>query len=141
MLQKNSPKTEPVIEGKNSFSASCHDCYTFLAPSPIHGVGVFAIEDLPADFDPFPDCLNQFTFVSWDHFEYLTLERYFLVEKFLYLNNEGVWVPDIPLNHFNPSFYLNSSKTPNCIHTDGRFRTIRPIAAKEELTFDYLDPL
>ncbi|MCU0705356.1 MAG: SET domain-containing protein-lysine N-methyltransferase [Fimbriiglobus sp.] len=110
-----------------------------LAPSPIHGIGVFALADIPAgtrdlfappaDWVPVPDAeveklpphVRQLvhTYCLWDAGVY-------------YLPPHGFRVMDVVM-------YLNHSDTPNLRQIDGGdyFETLRDVAAGEELTVDY----
>lgn len=105
-----------------------------LKPSPIHGVGVFALRDIPAG-----------TKVIW---EYDTIEVVTLTETELAalpkqiageILARTIFIEGEPLSFLDPNSttnyrsYMNHSATPN---TDG-VHTNRDIAEGEELTEDY----
>ena len=109
-----------------------------LAPSAIHGVGVFAIRPIPAFCDPFPDCHNLFRRIPLECLTHLPEPVQKMMLDYLYNDEEYVWVPDLTLNQLNISFFLNSSEHPNCEHHEnGRITTLRDIEVGEELTHYY----
>mgnify|MGYP000995234885 CR=1 FL=1 len=109
-----------------------------LAPSAIHGVGVFAIRPIPAFCDPFPDCQNLFHRIPLECLPHLPEPVQKMMLDYLYNDEEYVWVPDLTLNQLNISFFLNSSEHPNCEHHEnGRITTLRDIEVGEELTHYY----
>ena len=112
--------------------------WTRLAPSKIHGVGVFAIIDIPENCDIFPDCLNRFKEVDVKKLEGLPDPVQKMAKDLLYYDEEEIWIPDLTLNQINLSFLLNSSDNPNCRHHhNGKITSIRRIKAGEELTHCY----
>ena len=120
-----------------------------LAPSPIAGVGVFAIQKIRRGADPFPgiatDCPMEF--VPEESIDSLSPEVAHMVRDFcLPRAHEGVkgrWVYK-SFSSMDASFYMNHcSDSPNvrmvsddlsdlCV-----FRAARPIEPGEELLFDY----
>src|SRR6056300_348743 len=109
-----------------------------LAPSPIHGVGVFAIRDIPAFCDIFPDCQNVFRKIPLSCLPHLPPAVQKMALDYLYSDDEFLWTPDLTLNQFNVSFFLNYSETPNCEHHEnGRITTLQEIRTGEELTHCY----
>lgn len=108
--------------------------YCKLAPSKIHGIGVFSIKDIPKDTNPF-----KHSYIAQDSI---------LIEKIKIKNSEISSM----LNDYHPSKnklqlvsyfpnqliwtnYINYSYTDDNIelHEDGEWRTIRDIKAGEEL--------
>lgn len=106
---------------------------TFVAPSPIAGVGLFAATDLPAG-----TVIWEFTEgVDWRISpEELALfpEPYRArLRHYLYEEDSGVFV----LCGDNGKF-MNHSESPNCDDPEGEFTvTNRLVRAGEELTCDY----
>ena len=113
------------------------ETWTRLAPSKIHGIGVFAIRNIPENTNPFPDCDNLFFEMPVSDLNRFPKSVRKLALDFLYVDEDQLWVPDITLNQMNISFYLNSSSFPNCRHENGRITTLRSIKRGEELTYDY----
>ena len=116
------------------------DVYLQLRPSSVHGIGVFAIRDIPKG------CRDMFSKEegNWikipltevemmpDHLKKL-IENYFLFDdQFYYVEKSGFKKPDL-------SFFLNHSDEPNIISVnDGEFfETTMNIKAGEELFIDY----
>jgi hypothetical protein len=115
-----------------------HDgVYARLKPSPIHGVGVFAISDIPKGtyiFEPDDDKLVS---VSEDETRALPSNLPQLYVDFCVLKNKTYQCPT-SFNKLTPAWYLNTSKTPNVAADSSlRFYAIREIRSVEELTADY----
>jgi|GEM_PF-138297 len=115
-----------------------HDgVYTRLKPSPIHGVGVFAIRDIPRGtyiFEPDDDKLVS---VAASETKSLPANLRRLYEDFCVLKGETYECPS-SLNRLTPAWYLNTSKDPNVAADSSlKFYAVRDIAKGEELTADY----
>jgi uncharacterized protein len=106
---------------------------TFVAPSPIAGVGLFAATDLPANY-------AIWEFAEGIDWRITPSELAFFPEPFqsnlrhyLYQEDSGLYV----LCGDNAK-YMNHSDDPNCDDTGGEYTVSRrSIAAGEELTCDY----
>ncbi|HUA14772.1 MAG TPA: SET domain-containing protein [Verrucomicrobiae bacterium] len=111
--------------------------YARLQSSPIAGVGVFAIRDIPKDtyvFEPDDDALVE---VRKSRVENLPLALRRLYEDFCVLKN-GTYKCPSSFNKLTPSWYLNMSENPNLAADSSlKFYAIREIKAGEELTSDY----
>jgi uncharacterized protein len=116
--------------------------FTRLAPSPIHGIGVFAIVDIPKGTDIFGESGSD----DGDFVEIPEAWVRMLVEgpiKQLYLDfcvlQDGIFYCPESFNEMTPSWYLNNSKEPNCeVVKEGiYFVAARNIMAGEELTVSY----
>ena len=115
-----------------------HDgVYTRLKPSPFHGVGVFAIRDIPQGtyvFEPDDDNLVS---IRAEETKDLPLELRQLYEDFCVLKGDTYQCPS-NLNRLTPAWFLNNSKHPNvAADTSLKFYAIQDIQAGEELTVDY----
>ena len=109
-----------------------------IGPSEIHGIGVFAIREIPAFCDIFPDCKNSFQDISISSLSEFPKPVQKMILDYFYTDSENIWIPDITLNQLNISFFLNSSDNPNCKHHDnGKITSIRNIGIGEELTHCY----
>ena len=115
---------------------------TRLGPSPIHGIGVFAIVDIPAGTDIFSEKGS----TDDDFLEVPEAEVRAMPDgpiKKLYFDfcvlDDGTFYCPKSFNEMTPSWYLNSSKEPNCkAESEGiYFVPLRDIKAGEELTVDY----
>lgn len=118
------------------------DCYCQLQPSPIHGVGVFAIRDIPKGRNPFRTMAKYATtgFVRASEEDLAALPpRLAALIRALFVPTAGkLYVPTCGLNIIYLDTYLNHSPHPNLRTRDGvRFVTNRLIHEGEELTVDY----
>jgi SET domain-containing protein len=113
-----------------------------IAPSPIHGVGVFAIRSIPKGINPMQEN-RTFEFQQVPVKEVMDDPDLPASVKKLVVDmnpeNDGYFdCPPFSLNEIGVSYYLNHSKTPNMGEDgDGNFITLRDIAEGEELTVDY----
>lgn len=115
--------------------------YCRLKPSPIGGVGVFAVRDIPVGIDPFPLAknlkwykLNISDLKDFDEGIMEMVDDFYVIEK-----NGDIFVPECGLNGMDASFFLNHSKTPNVETLDEgfSFKTLRKINKGEELVVSY----
>ena len=111
--------------------------YTRLKPSPIHGVGVFAIKDIPKGtyvFEPDDDALVS---VCAAEMKSLPQEVRKLYEDFCVLKGDKYECPS-SFNKLTPAWFLNNSNDPNMAADSSlKFYAIRDIAVGEELTAKY----
>lgn len=113
------------------------DAYVRLAPSTIHGVGVFAIRDIPRGAPVFGDDDEPTTVVPAALVKRLKPELRILYEDFCVLHGQ-VYICPASFNLLTPSWYLNHSETPNVACDESlRFFALRRIPKGEELTADY----
>ena len=118
------------------------DCYCRLQPSKIHGIGVFAVRDIPKGKNPFK------TIPKYGDFGYVRItedELNALPPKFselmreLFIPTDGkMHIPNYGTNMIRLNCYLNHSTAPNMRTKNGYdFTTLRKILLGEELTVDY----
>ena len=111
--------------------------YTRLKPSKIHGVGVFAIMDIPKGTYVFREDDESIVWVEKESLQFLPTEVKELYDDFCIIDGKRYGCP----RHFDaltPSWYLNHSETPNvAADKDFRFFALRDIKIGEELTTDY----
>jgi hypothetical protein len=118
------------------------DCYCRLQPSDIHGIGVFAIRDIPRRRNPF-ETLPRYArpgYVRITESELAALPPGLAATiRALFVPTDGVLhVPTCGTNVVYLIAYLNHSATPNLRTRDGfNFTASRKIAIGEELTVDY----
>lgn len=115
--------------------------YCRLRPSSLHGIGIFAIRDIPENADPFKGIREQ-KWVEFNIFElkYLGKEILKMIDDFYVIGKDGkVLINEDGLNGMDISFFLNNSKSPNIKTIDGdyTFITLRKIKKGEELTVAY----
>jgi len=109
--------------------------FTRLKPSPIHGVGVFAIRHIPKGtllFDPD----EEITWVDEKQIADLPCELRRLYEDFCIIINGKYGCPR-NFNDLTMAWYLNDSVAPNvAVDEDYNMRATRDIEKGEELTID-----
>jgi SET domain-containing protein len=116
------------------------DTYCRIMPSKIHGVGVFAIKDIPKGTWIFKSCRTSHYYrLSKKELKELPkkVEKYILdmcrcVEDY-YL------VPKFGMNNIDISYFVNHSKKPNLgtKKDEDNFFALRNIKSGEELFTDY----
>jgi SET domain-containing protein len=117
--------------------------YCRIKPSRVHGVGVFAIRDIPAHVNPFEETVHKI----WHRFEvaelkHLDPEVLRIIDDFLVIEEDGtVEIPAVGLNNLNISYYMNNAAAPNVEAVLSEqflfFRTLHSIGKGEELTIAY----
>ena len=124
-----------------------NNVYCRIQRSDIHGVGVFAIKEIPRGTNPF---------VTYTNVEIISVPEKEIMEntnisdtvkdmvKAFYVVQDGMIYCDArSMNEINVTYFLNHSKTPNLdveeIDEESRFTANRNIAIGEELTSDYSD--
>ena len=111
--------------------------YARLRPSKIHGVGVFALIDIPRGTYVFTDEDEPIVWVDKELVEALPSPIQQLYCEFAIIKNDKFGAPK-SFNALTPSWYINHSTEPNvAADADYRFYAIRDVVAGEELTADY----
>lgn len=111
--------------------------YTRLKPSRIHGVGVFAITDIPRGSYVFHKDDEKMVWIEKGFIENLPKEVRKLYDDFCVIRNDIYGCPE-SFDKLTPSWYLNHSDNPNVYaDEDYRFIAMRDIKAGEELTVNY----
>ena len=117
--------------------------YVIIRPSPVEGIGVFAIRDIPRGCrniftDPHPD-KDQWITIPRIEIEELPLHARQLVETYCLYDEANYFVPEYGFKKMDLVNFLNHSDQPNVISiNDGEyFEAIKDIAAGEELLVDY----
>ena len=116
-----------------------HGAYTRLKPSPIHGVGVFAIRTIPKGVNVFDNTeAGEMVAVPRDAIENTDKEIKSLYNDFCPIQGDIFWCPQ-NFNSLTVGWYINESKTPNVRWEDknASFYALREIVKDEELTADY----
>ena len=116
------------------------DTYVMIKPSPVHGIGVFAIRDIPKGTrDLFSQGVGEWIKLTIAEVEALPKHSRDLVENHCLFDEDHYYVPDYGFKLVDLFVYLNHSDTPNVISiNEGEyFEATRDIAAGEELLVDY----
>jgi len=120
-----------------------HDTYVIVRPSPVAGIGVFAIRPIPKG------CRDIFTPPAGDDDGYLAVPRAeidalpdharHLVETYCLFDEGQYYVPRHGFKQMDLVSFLNHSDTPNVQSIDDGawFEALVDIAAGEELFVDY----
>ena len=116
--------------------------WVMIKPSPIEGIGVFALQDIPIGCRTIfgkPDDPSEWITVSKNEIETLPAHAQFLVGNYCLYDQENYFVPAQGFKKIDLSLFLNHSDDPNIISVnDGDyFETIRDIKEGEELVIDY----
>jgi len=114
--------------------------YVMIKASPVHGIGVFAIRDIPKGTqDIFSQGIGEWIEVSKEEVEALPKHSRDLVENHCLFDEKSYFIPDYGFKLVDLVIYLNHSDSPNVVSiNDGeRFEAIRDIACGEELFVDY----
>jgi SET domain-containing protein len=119
-----------------------NNTYVMLKPSPIEGIGVFAIQDIPKgcrEMFSKPDVNDQWITVSKQEVETLPTHAQFIVGNYCLYDEDNYFIPDHGFKKIDISLFINHSDTPNIISiNDGDyFEAIRDIKNGEELVIDY----
>jgi hypothetical protein len=124
----------------NANTSPDSNSYTRLKASPIHGVGVFAIRDIPSGTNIFSDDGSEMVWINKDDVEKTSGETKKLYDDFCVINNGKYGCPK-NFNNLTVSWYLNEPlkvQKPN-VYCDENYDFIaaRDIKSGEELTVDY----
>lgn len=114
--------------------------YVMIKASPVHGIGVFAIKDIPKGTqDIFSQGIGEWIEVSKEEVKTLPKHSRDLVENHCLFDEKNYFVPDYGFKLVDLVIYLNHSDVPNVMSiNDGeRFEAIRDITVGEELFLDY----
>lgn len=117
--------------------------YVMIRPSPIEGIGVFALRDIPKG------CRDMFSIAGDKPEEWLKIPRTEidllpahskqLVETYCLYDKENYFVPEYGFKKIDLVNFLNHADIPNIISiNEGEFfEAIKDIKAGEELVIDY----
>ena len=114
--------------------------YVTLKASPVHGIGVFALCEIPKGCrDLFSRNSGEWIKVPFSEVEKLPDHSRSLIETYCLFDEENYFVPEYGFKMIDPVIYLNHSSSPNIISiNDGEeFETTRLIKEGEELFVDY----
>ena len=114
--------------------------YVMIKASPVHGIGVFAIRDIPKGTqDIFSQGIGDWIEVSKEEVEALPKHSRDLIENHCLFDEQSYFIPDYGFKLVDLVIYLNHSDRPNVVSiNDGeRFEAISDIACGEELFVDY----
>ena len=111
-----------------------------LAPSPIHGIGVFALAEIPAGkTDLFSPMADEWPGVPLATIDALPAHVRKLIDTYCLRDEGTVYLPPNGFKIVDLVTFLNHSEQPNLRQMDGGnyFIALRDIETGEELTIDY----
>ena len=117
-----------------------NETFAALKSSPIHGIGVFAVCDIPKECKTvFSKDTGRWIKLSMAEVEQLPAHAKEFIETYYLYDETNYFIPDHGCKVMDMANYLNHSNTPNIISVlDGEyFETTREIATGEELLIDY----
>jgi len=118
------------------------DTWVALQPSPIHGIGVFAIRDIPRGCRSiFSEGVGEWIRIPIADVEKLPAHSRNLVETYCLYDETDYFVPDYGFKVMDLVLYLNHSSVPNIRSVnDGLFfEALEDIKAGTELLVSYTD--
>lgn len=119
-----------------------HHTYVMIKPSALHGIGVFALRNIPkGQRGLFSKGIGEWISVSKKEVALLPQHSIDLVENYCLYDDENYFIPDYGFKVMDLVNFLNHADTPNIFSiNDGEdFETLRDIAAGEELLINYGD--
>ena len=117
-----------------------HHTYVMLKPSPVQGIGVFAIADIPkGQRNIFSNDKSEWIPVSKTEIATLPPHSRAVIENYCLYDEENYYVPEYGFKMVDLVIFLNHDDNPNIISiNDGEdFEALRDIRAGEELFIDY----
>lgn len=116
--------------------------WVMIKPSPIEGIGVFALQDIPKGCrNMFSKSIEEEKWITVSKAEVAALPAHAkaLIENYCLYDTDNYFVPDYGFKKMDLVNFLNHSDTPNIISiNEGEFfEAIRDIKKGEELFIDY----
>jgi SET domain-containing protein len=117
--------------------------YVMIKPSPIEGIGVFAIRDIPkgcrAMFSSPGNEQEDWLKIPREEIDLLPAHSKQLIETYCLYDDENYFVPEYGFKKMDLVNFLNHADTPNIISiNEGEFfEAINDIRTGEELLIDY----
>ena len=116
--------------------------YVMIKPSPVDGIGVFAIRNIPKGCRQlFSKGIGDWIKIPKEEVDALPVHSKILIETYCLFDTNNFYVPDYGFKIMDLVNFLNHSEEPNIISiNDGEeFETIKDIKAGEELFVNYGD--
>jgi SET domain-containing protein len=116
------------------------ETFITLKPSPIHGIGVFALRDIPKGCKTlFSRNVGEWIRVPITDIDQLPDQTRNMVETYCLYDETHYYLPDYGFKVMDLVNYLNHSSSPNVVSVnDGEyFESIRDITEGEELFVNY----
>ena len=119
-----------------------HHNYVMLRPSPVAGIGVFALRDIAngcRDMFSKPDTQDAWITLTKKEVSELPIHAQSLIENYCLFDEEKYFVPDYGFKVMDMVNYLNHSATPNILSVnEGEyFEALEDIPTGTELLVNY----
>ncbi len=114
--------------------------YVMIKPSPLHGIGVFAIRPIPKGTkNIFSEGMGEWIQVSKQEVESLPQSSKDLIENHCLFDEDHYFIPEYGFKLVDLVIYLNHSEIPNVrsLNEGEQFEALRDILEGEELLVDY----
>jgi SET domain-containing protein len=114
--------------------------YVMIKPSPLHGIGVFAIRPIPKGTkNIFSEGMGEWIQVSKQEVESLPQSSKDLIENHCLFDEDHYFIPEYGFKLVDLVIYLNHSEIPNVrsLNEGEQFEALRDIQEGEELLVDY----
>lgn len=125
---------------ENLLNELSNDTWVMIKPSGTHGIGVFAIRDIPKGCkEMFSKEMGEWTTVIRTDIDALPQHAKDIVENYCLYDDKNYFLPAQGFKVIDLSLFLNHADTPNIISVNGGeyFETVREIKKGEELFVDY----
>jgi len=119
-----------------------HNTFVMLRPSPVQGIGVFAIADIPKGRRHiFSNDTSEWIRIPKKEIAALPPHSKAVVENFCLYDEENYFVPEYGFKMVDLVIFLNHADEPNIRSIDegADFEALRDIKAGEELFIDYAE--
>ncbi len=119
-----------------------HHTFVILRPSPVAGIGVFAIRSIPKgcrEMFSRPDPADRWVTLTRTEVSRLPKAIQHLIENYCLFDADHYFVPETGFKKIDVSLFINHSDSPNIRSIDegNYFEAIRDIQEGEELFVDY----
>lgn len=114
--------------------------YVMIKPSPLHGIGVFAIRTIPKGTkNIFSEGMVEWIQVSKQEVDTLPASSKDLIENHCLFDEDHYFIPEYGFKLVDLVIYLNHSEIPNVrsLNEGEQFEALRDIQEGEELLVDY----
>jgi SET domain-containing protein len=131
-----------MITKENLLNELTNNTFVMLRPSPVGGVGVFAIREIPKGCRSMfsnPHADEKWIKISRQEMEALPTFAQDIIVNYCLFDEDAYFVPEKGFKKMDLSYYVNHSDSPNIISiNEGEyFEATRVIKVNEELFLDY----
>lgn len=125
---------------KRTLLANLEIVYCRVQPSPLHGVGVFAIRRIPKGINPFKlPLVTELVGLTPTDLRTLPAGTRQMIRQYAVNDGGRYFLSTLGFNLLELEYFVNHSDKPNLVFDEesGSYRTARVIRIGEELTGDY----